>query len=156
MTNRFLILMLLLAPGLAAAATTCTFSSTPGVSFGAYDDSSPSATDATTSIVISCARNGGPTPVNATLQIGPSAGSGLITTRSLRSGASVLNYNLYRDSGRSQVWGQTSGVDTSSISFTVPNNNSANGTFVIYGRIPALQNVPAGAYTDSVQLTIIP
>ena len=156
MIKRILILLLALAPAAAGAATTCSFSSTPGMSFGAYDDSSATATDATTSIVVSCARSGGPTPVNATLQAGPSAGSGLIATRSMRSGANVMNYNLYRDSGRSQVWGQTSGVDTSSISITVPNNGSASGTFVIYGRIPALQNVPAGPYSDSVLLTISP
>ncbi len=126
------------------------------MAFGAYDDSSATPTDATTSIVVSCARVGGPTPVNATLQVGASAGSGLIATRSMRSGASIMNYNLYRDSGRTQVWGQTSGVDTSSLSITVSNNSSASGTFVIYGRIPALQNVPVGAYSDTVQITISP
>jgi spore coat protein U-like protein len=154
--SRFLIVLLVLVPAVASAATTCSFSSTPGMAFGAYDDSSATPTDATTSIVVSCARTGGPTPVNATLQIGTSAGSGLIATRSMRSGANVMNYNLYRDSGRTQVWGQTSGVDTSSISITVPNNNSASGTLVIYGRIPALQNVPVGPYSDSVQITISP
>ena len=50
----------------------------------------------------------------------------------------------------------TSGVDTGSISLTVPNNGSSNGTLVIYGRIPALQNVPAGTYGDSVQITVTP
>ena len=156
MINRILVFLLVLAPGVVAAATTCSFSSTPAMSFGAYDDSSASPTDATTSIVVSCARNGGPTPTNATLQIGTSVGSGLIATRSMRSGANVMNYNLYRDSGRTQVWGQTLGVDTSFTSITVPNNGSASGTLVIYGRIPALQNVPTGAYSDSVQITISP
>lgn len=156
MTSRILVLLLALASGGAHAATTCVFSSTPGMNFGAYSDSSASPTDATTSIVVNCSRNGGPTPTTVVLQVGPSANSGLITTRTMRSGANTMNYNLYRDSGRSQVWGQTSGVDTGSISLTVPNNSSANGTLVIYGRIPALQNVPAGAYSDSVQITVSP
>jgi len=155
-TSRILALLLALAPALAGAATTCTFSSTPGMSFGAYADSSASPTDAATSIVVLCSRNGGPTPTTVTLQVGPSANSGLIATRTMRSGANSMNYNLYRDSGRSQVWGQTSGVDTGSISLTVPNNSSANGTLVIYGRIPALQNVPAGTYGDTVQITVTP
>jgi len=155
-TKRILTFLLCLAPAFGNAATTCTFTSTPGMSFGAYDDSSPSATDASTSIVVSCARNGGPTPVSATLHIGPSAGSGLIATRSMRSGANIMNYNLYRDAGRTQVWGQTTGVDTSSASIVVPNNGSQTGTLVIYGRVPALQNVPAGTYSDSMQITISP
>ena len=156
MTSRILALLAVLIPGLAGAATTCAFSSTPGMNFGAYDDSSASPTDAATSIVVNCSRNGGPTPTTVVLQVGPSANSGLIATRTMRSGANTMNYNLYRDSARSQVWGQTSGVDTGSISLTVPNNNSANGTLVIYGRIPALQNAPAGAYSDSVQITVTP
>src|SRR5438045_5373386 len=141
-----LAVLLALVPGFAEAATTCAFSSTPGMSFGAYDDSSASPTDAATSIVVVCSRNGGPTPTTVTLQVGASANSGLIATRTMRSGANSMNYNLYRDSGRSQIWGRTSGVDAGSISLTVANNGSANGTLVIYGRIPALTNVPAGTY----------
>ena len=156
MINRMLAVLLALAPGWALAATTCAFSSTPGMSFGVYDDSSASPTDAAASIVVVCSRNGGPTPTTVTLQVGPSANSGLIATRTMRSGANSMNYNLYRDSGRSQVWGQTSAVDTGSISLTMPNNSSANGTFVIYGRISAQQNVPMGTFSDTVQITVSP
>ena len=156
MIDRTLIFLLAFVPALATASTTCSFSSTPGESFGAYDDSSSSPTDAATSIVVSCARNGGPGPVTVTLQIGPSANSGLISTRTMRSGANTLSYNLYRDAARSQVWGQTSGVDTGSVSIFINNNSSASGTFVIYGRIPALQNVQAGTYSDTVQITVAP
>lgn len=156
MIDRTLVFLLAFVPALATASTTCSFSSAPGASFGAYDDSSASPTDAATSIVVSCARNGGPGPVTVTLQIGPSANSGLIATRTMRSGASSLNYNLYRDAARSQVWGQTSGVDTGSINIFINNNSSANGTFVVYGRIPAQQNVQAGTYSDTVQITVAP
>jgi spore coat protein U-like protein len=148
-------MLILLIPSLAEAASSCAFTSALGMNFGVYADSAASATDATTSVVITCTRDNGPTPT-ATLQIGPSAGSGLVTTRSLRSGGNILNYNLYRDSGRTQVWGQTSGVDTSSVNFFINNNSSGSATMVVYGRIPALQNVPAGTYSDSVQITISP
>ena len=115
-------------------------------------------TDSTTSIVVDCYRNGGPSSADVTLQVGPSAGSGAITPRRMSSGSNKLDYNLYRDSGRSQVWGQTPGVDAVTITVTdIPNSSSPrSATFVIYGRIPALQNVPAGAYSDSVQLTVSP
>jgi len=156
--SRFLaVLALLLLPTLALAQATCSFSSTPGATFGAYDDSSAVATDTSTSLVVNCLRNGGPANISVTLQLGPSAGSGQIATRALRFGANSLNYNLYRDSARSLVWGQTAGVDTGAVAINgIPNNGSKTGSFVIYGRIPALQNVPAGPYTDSVQITVSP
>jgi spore coat protein U-like protein len=151
------ILLLAAAPSLAGAAAACTFSSTPGMGFGAYDDSSAATTDSTTSIVVQCLRIGGPADVTVTLQIGPSATSGAIAPRRMGSGANRMDYNLYRDSGRSQVWGQTAAVDVGSITITgIPNFASRSGTLVIYGRIPALQNVPAGTYSDSVRLTVSP
>jgi spore coat protein U-like protein len=125
--------------------------------FGFYDDASPVSTNSTADVVVRCARNGGPASVDVTLRLGPSAGSGTIATRQLRSGANALNYNLYRDAARTQVWGQTAGADTVTMNINgIPNNGSRNGTFTIYGRIPALENAPAGAYTDSVQMTISP
>ena len=157
MTSPLLAILLALAPAAAGAVTLCSFSSTPGMDFGGYDDSSPVNTDSTTSIVVQCFRVGGPADADVTLQIGPSANSGTITARQMRSGANAMNYNLYRDAGRSQVWGQTSGVDTVTATVTnIPNNGFKSGTFVIYGRIPALQNVAAGAYSDSVQITVLP
>ena len=155
--SKVLLLLLAALPGLAAAQTTCTFSSNPGMGFGSYDDASPVPTNSTADVVVRCARNGGPASVDVTLRLGPSAGSGTIAARQLRSGANALNYNLYRDGARTLVWGQTAGVDTVTMTINgIPNNGSRNGTFTIYGRIPALENAPAGAYTDSVQMTVSP
>jgi len=153
----FILLLLAAAPSLAGAAASCTFTSTPGMGFGPYDDSSAAPTDSTTSIGVQCTRVGGAADVTVTLQVGPSATSGTTAARQMASGANRMNYNLYRDSGRTQVWGQSSGVDTGTITITnISNFATKGGTFVIYGRIPALQNVAAGAYGDSVQLTISP
>lgn len=157
MNSRAWFFLIALAPSAAGAAATCSFSSTPGMSFGAYNDSSAADTDSTTSIVVDCFRNAGPASADVTLQLGPSAGSGALTPRRMSSGSNRLDYNLYRDAGRSQVWGQTPGVDAVTITINgIPNNGSRSGTFVIYGRVPALQNVPAGAYSDSVQMTVSP
>jgi spore coat protein U-like protein len=146
-----------LAPSLASAATTCSFTGVPGMGFGTYNDSSASPTDSTTSVVVNCARSAGPADTTVVLQIGPSATSGSNAPRQMASGANRMNYNLYRDSGRSQVWGQSAGVDTSGVTIIgIPNNGAKSGTIVIYGRIPAQQNVAAGAYSDTVQLTISP
>lgn len=158
MTRLALALALLLAPGIALAQTAlCTFSSTPGAAFGVYDDSSAAPTDTATTVTASCARNGGPPNPAVTLQVGPSATSGLVATRQMRSGTSLMNYNLYRDAGRTAVWGQTAGVDAMTITLNgIPNNGAKDASFVIYGRIPALQNVAKGAYSDSVTITVMP
>lgn len=139
------------------AQTTCRFVSVPGAAFGPYDDSSAAPTDTAASVVVSCSRVGGPATIDVTLSLGPSANSGQIANRAMRQGANTLNYNLYRDPSRAAVWGQTAGADTMTVRFnSIPNNGSQNGTFVIYGRIPALQNVAAGLYGDSVPLTVLP
>jgi spore coat protein U domain-containing protein, fimbrial subunit CupE1/2/3/6 len=149
--------LLFLAPTLACAQVICGFLSTPGAAFGVYDDGAPAAANTSTSVVVRCLRNGGPANVTLTLQIGPSAGTGQIVNRALSAGAERLAYNLYRDASRTAVWGQTAGVDTVAVAINgVPNNGSKDATFVVYGRIPALQSVAAGAYADSVQLTISP
>jgi len=160
---RGVLLRLLAALALALAAaplwaqTTCRFVSTPGAAFGAYDDSSAAPTDTAVSVVVSCTRVGGPATADVVLSLGPSANSGQIANRAMRQGANTLSYNLFRDASRSAVWGQTAGADTMTMRFTsIPNNGSQNGTFVIYGRIPALQNVGAGLYGDSLPLTLLP
>ena len=151
------ILFMLAAASAWGQSTTCRFASVPGAAFGSYSDSSPAPTDTSTSVAVTCTRVGGPANVAVTLAIGPSATSGQIATRSMGSGTNLLNYNLFRDSARSAVWGQTAGVDTQSIALNnIPNNSSAGGTFVVYGRIPALQNVAAGTYGDSVSLMLTP
>ena len=158
MTSRLLLALLLaIAPSLAGAAAVCSFSSTPAMGFGAYDDSSGTPDDSSTGIVVSCFRVGGPADVTVTMQIGASSTSGSITGRQMASGANRMNYGLYRDSGRSQNWGNTAGVDAGTITITnISNFGSKSGTFTVYGRIPALQNVAAGSYSDTVQLTISP
>ena len=155
--TRLVVFLLGFVPVLAGAATTCRFSSTPGMAFGTYDDAAAAPSDSTTSVVVRCFRAGGPSSAAVTLQIGPSGNSGLIATRRLRAAASLMDYNLYRDAARSSVWGQTSGVDAVTVELTgIPNFGSRTATFVIYGRIPALQNVGPGAYSDSVRLTVMP
>jgi spore coat protein U-like protein len=67
-----------------------------------------------------------------------------------------MNYGLFRDVGRSAVWGFSPGVDTMGQTLSIPNRGSATATFNIYGRIPALQDVPVGSYTDSVTVTVSP
>ena len=147
-----------LAPASALGqVTTCAIVSAPGMGFGSYDDSGAAPTDSTTSVAVRCTRNGGPPDVNVTLGLGPSTNTGQTLVRRMQAGAEVLDYNLFRDAGRASVWGPTPGTDASTITLTgIANNTSRDATFVIYGRIPALQNAAVGLYSDAVTITLQP
>ena len=116
----------------------CTLNVT-GVNFGSYDVFSNSALDTTGNIDVNC-----PSGVGYSIEL--SEGGGTHTQRVMGSGAHRLNYNLYTAANRAVVWGDaTSG--------TVTVNGTGIGVNVnhgVYGRIPALQNVHAGSYSDII------
>ncbi len=61
-----------------------------------------------------------------------------------------LSYELYQDTGRTTVWGNSGTALFSAGSAP----SKAPRTFTVYGRIPAAQDVPAGAYADTVIATV--
>ena len=135
-----------LAPWLTALAFTltaqqghaCTLNVT-GVNFGSYDVFSNTPLDSTGNIDVNC-----PSGVGYSMAL--TAGGGTHTQRVMGSGAHRLNYNLYIAANRAVVWGDaTSG--------TVTVNGTGIGVNVnhgVYGRIPALQNVHPGSYSDTI------
>lgn len=155
---RWLALACLVAwAGPATAATVCRASSLGGIAFGSYDILSPTPTDSLTNIVVTCDRDGGQANVTVVVGLGTGGGSSVTARRlTLAGGGDSLGYGLFSDSGRSSVWGDSSGIDTVARALAVPNKSSASVTFTVYGRIPALQDVAAGLYTDSVQVTLSP
>ena len=125
-------------PGLAAA--TCSLS-VVNVNFGAYDTLSPSDSDITGSIAVSCDEE-------TTGEVSLSAGLGSFAARRLQSGAQSLFYNLYLDPTRLSIWGDGSpGTSLLSIGGT-------GGTYTVYARIPAQQNVTVGEYADTITVTL--
>jgi spore coat protein U-like protein len=60
-----------------------------------------------------------------------------------------LNYEIYSDSGRTSVFGGTTG---NGVSATAASKNSI--TVNLYGRITAGQDVATGSYADTVQSTV--
>lgn len=82
--------------------------------------------------------------------------SGNFNGRQMANNTERLGYNLYLDHNRTVIWGDGNG-DTSYIKdFIVTNgkNNPITRTYTIYGRLPALQDVPSGNYLDSLQINI--
>jgi len=70
----------------------------------------------------------------------------------------VLGYNLFVDLARSRLWGDgTGGTSLASGAFTVgpgAKNGIKELRHAIYGRIPALQDAPPGAYADTIVVTL--
>jgi len=145
-----------LLSGAAVAATTCTLA-VSNVAFGGYDVFSAASLDTSGTIIVTCARSGGPNPT-VTITIGPGAYGGSTASRKMKmnGGADFLSYNLFRDAGRTAVWGEVPGLDAFTQTLAVPNNSSAQLTATIFGRIPAGQDVSKGTYSDSVVVTVTP
>lgn len=159
MNSRLCALLLGFSLAGAQAATMCQFTSGGALDFGTYNVLSAAPNDSLLNVVVTCNRDGGPANVSVTLGIGPGAhGSGVGLRRMRGTGPipSLLDYGLYRDSGRSAVWGFSNGIDVMTQTVTVPNKGSASIVFTVYGRIAPQQDVAVGPYGDSVQLTLTP
>lgn len=100
--------------------------------------------DATSSISVQCTTT---TPYTIGLNQGVNGGS--VTTRQMAGAGGLVNYSLFRDSGRTQNWGSTAGTDT-----IAGVGNGAAQNYTVYGRVPA-QTTPAPAlYTDTITATV--
>ena len=64
-------------------------------------------------------------------------------------GTEVLQYQIYRDAARSQIWSQ--GSDSFRL---VTNGVSSPNQLTVFGRIPPRQEVEPGAYTDVLTATV--
>ena len=122
------------------------------VPFGAYDPASASATDSTGTVTVTC------TVLVAlgmswTVELSKGA-STTYSPRKLASGGANLNYNLYTTNARTVIWGDGSGgtsVISDSVSLSIGTHNFS---YTMYGRIPPLQDVKSGSYSDSIVVTV--
>ncbi|WP_240358565.1 Csu type fimbrial protein [Myxococcus vastator] len=135
-----------LLPGLAGAV--CQIRGTMGVSFGTYLTTDLLPRDSAGSITYRC--EGQLTPVTITFSAG---GSGDPQARAMAgSGAPRLRYNLYLDATRLIIWGNGAG-GTGRYGPVIPVSGQ-EVTVPIFGRIPAGQAIPAGAYSDTLVMTV--
>lgn len=150
----FLLGFFFLVTGTAGHAA-CTMSVT-NVTFGPYDVfvSTPVDSDSGT-VYVNCTQD----VSAATVTISASSTTGRFNPRGMKlaTGSDVLNYNIYTSSARAAIWGDgTSG--TSTVRLRRPPGRPAPwvASQIMYGRIPASQNVSAGAYSDHVTVTVMP
>lgn len=129
----------------ATVQNSCIISAAPML-FGNYDPVSASPTNASTSITVTCTTG---TSFGVGLSAGSTSGS-TVSSRHMGNAANRLSYALFSDSGRTTNWGNSPGVDA-------PSNTIATASpsvLSVYGQIPAQQNIPAGAYSDTVTVTV--
>ena len=133
------------------AAVACEVS-TSGSSFGSFDVISNEPRDTLASITVSCTGDIG-AAANYTIALIPRTGT--FVNREMKSGASLLRYNLYSDSARTQVWGNgTGGSSTVSDRFTI-SSSPTRRVYTIYGRIPNGQQLAQeGSYLDSISVLV--
>lgn len=136
-----------LLPGVAGAV--CQIRGAVGVSFGTYLTTDPLPRDSAGSITYRC--EGQTTPVTIDFSTG---GSGSALSRSMAGpGSPRLQYNIYLDATRLITWGDGAGGTGRYGPFLPVFGQEV--TVPIYGRLPAGQAVPAGAYSDTLMMTVI-
>ncbi len=126
----------------AIVQASCTVSS-ESLSFGTYANVQK---DGIAAITVTCTNT---TAYNLGLSIGNGSGATIATRRMTGPSSTVLNYQMFQDSGRTTNWGNTIGSST----------KTGTGTGVaqrlsIYARIPGGQNVRPGAYADTIIATV--
>ncbi|TYZ54232.1 spore coat protein U [Ralstonia solanacearum] len=157
-SSRVLVLMVALVfPGwLSAATKTTTFT----VSLTLQADCSIAANtlnfgtqgvlaanvDQTTTVSVTCSNTAA---YNVGFDAGTTTGSTVAARLLAGSGAATVGFQLYSDSARTQIWGNTVGTDTVS--------GTGSGTaqvLTVYGRVPSQTSPAAGAYSTTITATI--
>jgi len=132
----------------ASALLFCSVSASSIVAFGSFSPLTGSEVVSTGTITVTC-------NLLSSYTIALShGGSGTYSPRRMADGSShSLDYNLYRDAGYSQLWGDgTNGSTMATGSFLL--GGSRNHT--IYGRIllSTQRTAVPGSYSDSITVTV--
>lgn len=156
--------LLALVHGIAVAAD-CSVAAV-GVAFGVYDPLAVLPVDATGTVSVRCTwtssgGSSGAQRVSPVISLSAGLPPATMAQRRLRTATGdLLNYNLFRDAARTQVWGDGSSgtftAPTSPATLVLPSSgNPRTGSRTIYGRMPAGQtNAAPGSYADTITVTV--
>lgn len=126
----------------ASVAPACTVSATTQ-DFGAVSGLLRTAQDATSTVSLRCTYRA---PWQVGLGVGQNAAG---SVRRMTGPGGLIDYELYRDLGRTQRWGTTLNVDT-----VTGTGTGATQSLTVYGRVPAQTPRTAGTYTDTIVVTV--
>jgi spore coat protein U-like protein len=107
--------------------------------------------DASANLTVTCTND---TPYTVALNEGLHDGGSGINNRRLQIGATTdrVNYQLYRDVARTEVWGVTTAGTPDVVSGT---GDGQAQTIPVYGRVPSGQaNPKIGTYADTITVTV--
>jgi spore coat protein U-like protein len=138
----------LAAAAARAAVTSCTVTAT-SLAFGTYTPLQTTALISNNTIAVKCSGITGNNAIYIQLGTGLSGNYG---TRTLVSGASILNYNLYANAADSFIWGNGIGVSYEVETFITAGAPTANLT--VYGAVASGQDPAPGTYSDSITVTV--
>ncbi|MDQ8729440.1 spore coat U domain-containing protein [Bradyrhizobium sp. LHD-71] len=102
--------------------------------------------DAQSTVTVQCTNT---TPYTVGINAGTGSGATIANRRMSGPGGATLGYAVYRDTARTQVWGVTVGTDT-----LAGTGNGNAQAIPVYGRVPAQATPAAGAYTDTLTITV--
>ncbi|WP_224242344.1 Csu type fimbrial protein [Hyalangium gracile] len=131
----------------ATVSNSCTISTT-ALAFGAFSPTSGQPGNGTSSVSVTCTQDA---PLSIMLGEGSyadAASSPDAPLRRMNFGTSYLNYELYQDAALTTLWGDSSNSGKGSIGTGSAENHT------VYAKIPSGQNVPAGAYADTLLATV--
>jgi spore coat protein U-like protein len=138
----------------AFGASICAITVLPTLIFPSYDVFVGAPTVTSGIARIRCTGSG--SLPSFTVGIGQSATSGSISGRQMaQQGAGNtgrLNYNIYKDGGYSNLWGEGTAGTTPLIVTTA----GATTQVAIYGKIDPGQDAPVGNYQDTVIMSVDP
>ncbi len=142
-------LLILLVPD-AAHAINCRITLV-ALNFGMYMPMTSTPVDAVGQINVRCQAQ----PGSFTVIIGPGISGDQLARTLSAGGANILNYNMYRDAARTQIWG-----DSTPPTFVVTGVHASRGrptvyNYPLYGRIFANQSPNPGVYSDNLMVTVL-
>jgi len=149
-------LLLAVSPAARAAVTVNCTVSAGGIAFGIYNPLSGIGDASTGSLLVTCTGTGtGSTLVTVDLSLSTGI-SGNYGTRTMLSGANVLDYNIYWNAAHTQIMGNGTGGSFSGQAgpFTVTAGGNVQVTGTMYGYVPPSQDVAPGGYTDVITVTV--
>lgn len=135
-------------PVSAQVAANCLVSA-DSIDFGSYDGTS--ALTANGAVKVRCSYG---TPFTVQL----SAGAGSFAQRLLKNGADQLAYNLFTASDFLSVWGDGTGSSVTVGDVGEGMSSTKEITHTVFGQLTnsaANQDAPAGAYSDTITVTVV-
>lgn len=127
----------------ASVTKACTIATATELNFGTVSGLLRTATDQTSLLRMTCTNR-------SAFQVGLDNGANASgNIRRMASGTGYVAYELYRDTQRTQRWGNTLNADTAT-----GTGSGVEQTLTVYGRVPAQSAAAAGNYSDTVTVTV--